>query len=71
MKSVANYGARHDRMAISVKDFMALPIPYPCEQEREKIALFLKALDFKIDAISGKSNKTEAFNEAFPQELSN
>lgn len=52
MKSVANYGARHDRMAITISDLMALPLPHPHPEEQKKIANALAALDAKIMAIA-------------------
>jgi len=41
VKSVANSGARHDRMNITNKDFFEMPILYPCLEEQTKIANFL------------------------------
>ena len=69
MQSVANYGARHDRMAITTKDFMALPIPYPCKDERRKIADALSALDAKIDAVSAQISLMEAFKKGLLQKM--
>lgn len=40
-KSVANYGARHDRMAIKDDDFFAMPIPLPPLSEQKRIAEIL------------------------------
>ncbi|WP_052339014.1 restriction endonuclease subunit S [Anaerobiospirillum succiniciproducens] len=47
-KSVANYGARHDRMNITNDDFFNMPIPVPDLEEQQKIAEFFTALDEKI-----------------------
>ena len=41
MHSVANYGARHDRMNITTSDFLSMPLPVPHKDERTKITNFL------------------------------
>lgn len=69
MKSVANYGARHDRMAISIGDFLALPLPVPHADERAKIAGALSALDAKIDAMMGQITHMEAFKKGLLQKM--
>ena len=61
MCSVANYGARHDRMNITTSDFMALPLPYPVLKEQEKIANFLTVIDKKIEAVGLQIEKLEEF----------
>ncbi|MGR3604824.1 restriction endonuclease subunit S [Sulfitobacter sp.] len=50
MRSASNSGARHDRMAISNDDFMAMPVPAPCTNEQQKIANCLSSLDELIAA---------------------
>lgn len=45
MMSVANYGARHDRMNVTNDDFFDMPIPYPEKKERDKIAQVLTTWD--------------------------
>ncbi len=50
MRSASNSGARHDRMAISNDDFMAMPVPAPCTGEQQKIANCLSSLDELIAA---------------------
>ncbi len=49
MKSVANYGARHDRMSVSDDDFFLMPIPAPTLEEQTAIADMLMAADKEID----------------------
>ena len=51
MKSVANYGARHDRMSISDEDFFLMPIPVPCIAEQQAIATILTTADKEIDLL--------------------
>jgi type I restriction enzyme, S subunit len=52
LKSVANYGARHDRMNITLEDFYNMPILLPSPEEQTKIANFLSSIDKKISLIS-------------------
>ena len=51
MKSVANYGARHDRMNVSDEDFFLMPIPVPSLDEQHAIATFLMAADREIELL--------------------
>lgn len=57
LKSVANSGARHDRMNISNDDLFGMPLPFPSEKEQKKIAGFLSAID---DKIAGAENRIKA-----------
>ena len=52
MKSVANYGARHDRMNIKKNDLLAMPLPFPDIEEQQKIAVFLNMINKKIELIT-------------------
>ncbi|MEB3214761.1 MAG: restriction endonuclease subunit S [Nostocales cyanobacterium 94392] len=69
MCSVANYGARYDRMNITTSDFMALPLPYPISEEQEKIVDFLTAIDRKIETLSRQIEQTEKFKKCLLQKL--
>lgn len=69
MHSVANFGARHDRMAITTGDFMAMPLPYPHPDEQRKIADFLSAIDAKIDAVSTQVLEMETFKKGLLQKM--
>ena len=60
LKSVANYGARFDRMAISTEDFYSMPILCPIPAEQQKIASCLSSLD---DLIAAESTKVEALKD--------
>ena len=66
MKSVANSGARHDRMNITNEDFFSLPLLLPCEKEQTKIANFLSAID---DKISNAQSQLEAMGELLDDKI--
>lgn len=38
IKNLSNTGARHDRITISVDNFMKMPLPYASSEEEQKIA---------------------------------
>lgn len=73
MRQVGSTGARHDRMAISNEDFMAMPLPVPSAEEQKKIADCLSSLDAliaaqadKLDAL--KNHKKGLMQQLFPRE---
>lgn len=57
MRQASSTGARHDRMAISSNDFMAMPLPAPSHAEQKKIAECLSSVD---ELITGQARKVEA-----------
>lgn len=69
MKSVANYGARHDRMSIGVKEFMALPLPVPHIDEQRRISKALSAMDAKNQAVSNLIDNMESFRKSLLQQM--
>lgn len=69
MKSVANYGARHDRMAITIGDLMGLPLPFPRPNEQAKIASALMAMDAKIQAVTDQHSKLATFKKGLLQQM--
>ena len=69
MKSVANSGARHDRMNISGADFFALPVSQPIEAEQTKIANFLSAIDEKISAKKAELDKLKNWKQGLLQQM--
>lgn len=69
MHSVANFGARHDRMNISSADFYSLPIPIPSKPERDKIVEFINALDAKVDAVKKQIELTQTFKKGLLQQM--
>ena len=73
MREAASTGARHDRMAISSDDFMAMPLPVASPAEQQKIAECLSSVDElmaaqarKVDAL--KTHKKGLMQQLFPRE---
>lgn len=73
MRQASSTGARHDRMAISSDDFMAMPLPVSSPDEQQKIADCLNSLDAliaaqgrKVDAL--KTHKEGLMQQLFPRE---
>lgn len=69
MCSVANYGARHDRMNITTSDFMDLPLPCPHTDEQKKIVSCLDEFDKKIDAVTSQLTENEAFKKGLLKKM--
>lgn len=73
MRQSSSTGARHDRMAISGDDFMAMPLPVSTPEEQQKIAECLGSLD-KLIAAQGrkvealKTHKKGLMQQLFPRE---
>ena len=69
VKSVANSGARHDRMNITNSDFLEMPILLPSIQEQEKIAEFLTAIDKRIDHTTAQLIHTKQWKKGLLQQM--
>lgn len=69
LESVANIGARHDRMNIANSDFFNMPIPFPCNEEQQKIASFLTVLDAKIRSMGTQIAHTQTFKKGLLQQM--
>ena len=69
MRSVANYGARHDRMNISITDFLDMQLPVPHSDEQNKITDFLSSIDKKIDELAKQVTKYGAFKKGLLQKM--
>lgn len=52
MRQASSTGARHDRMAITNDDFMAMPLPVSTPKEQQKIAACLATLDECLELAS-------------------
>jgi type I restriction enzyme S subunit len=73
LRQVASMGARHDRMSISVGDFVAMPLPALSPAEQQKIAECLNSVDEliaaqtrKLDAL--KTHKKGLMQQFYPRE---
>jgi len=69
MESIANYGARADRMNITTENFYLMPVPFPCLEEQTKIAIFLSAIDDKINLCNTQIEKTEQWKKGLLQKM--
>jgi len=69
MYSIANFGARHDRMNITMTDFMKMPILSPSLPEQQKIANFLSSIDNKITKTTQQLTQTQQFKKALLQQM--
>lgn len=69
MRQASSTGARHDRMAISSDDFMAMPLPVPSPAEQEKIAECLTSVDELMSAQARKVDALKAHKKGLVQQL--
>lgn len=70
MRQVSSTGARHDRMAISKSDFIAMPIPAPTvQEEQQKIADCLSSVDELIVAHTQKHQALQSYKKGLLQNL--
>lgn len=69
LNSIANFGARFDRMNITTKDFYLMPIPFPCTEEQTKIANFLTAIDQKIAQVNTQLTQTQTWKKGLLQKM--
>ena len=69
IKNLSNTGARHDRITISVDNFMKMPLPYTSPEEEQKIADCLSSIDELIDAESRKLKALEKYKKGLMQKL--
>ncbi len=69
IREASSTGARHDRMAISIDDFMAMPLPMPSPAEQQKIAECLSSVDEMIAAQARKVDALKTHKKALMQQL--
>lgn len=69
LKNASNTGARHDRISISVDNFMKMPLPYSTDIEQKKIADCLSSLDDLIAAEDCKLTVLRAHKKGLMQKL--
>ena len=60
LKSIANFGARFDRMNITTEGFFNMPLYFPTSSEQQKIAECLSEMD---NLIAAQVNKVDALKE--------
>ena len=61
-------GIRDGKM-ISYKYFSDIKLPFPCVKEQTKIAIFLSAIDEKINQVNSQINKTEQYKKGLLQQM--
>lgn len=69
MRQASSTGARHDRMAITNNDFMAMPLPVSTSKEQQKIADCLTSLDDRISAQTQKIESLKTHKKGLMQQL--
>lgn len=69
MNGIANYGARSDRMNVTIEDMNNLPLPYPPLPEQEKIAKILSAQDRVIELCEKKVEQLKKLKKVFLQKM--
>ena len=69
MRQASSTGARHDRMAISSDDFMAMPLPVSSPAVQQKIADCLSSLDELIAAQARKVDVLKTHKKGLMQQL--
>jgi len=69
LRQASSMGARHDRMAISSDDFMAMPLPVSTSQEQQKIADCLTSLEELISAQGRKVDALKTHKKGLMQQL--
>lgn len=69
LKTIANQGARFDRMAISASGFIEMPMPFPKPKEQQKIADCLTSVDELLDAEGQKLDTLKRHKKGLMQQL--
>lgn len=69
LKSIANFGARFDRMNITTEGFFNMPVVIPSFAEQKKIAECLEAEDRMISAQEQKVESLKAHKKGLMQQL--
>ncbi len=70
LHQITQEGARnHGLLNIAIGDFFALPLLLPSKLEQQKIAVFLSAIDQKIEFVTEQLNQAQAFKKGLLQQM--
>jgi type I restriction enzyme S subunit len=69
IESIANYGARHDRMSITDDNFFAMPILLPPLPEQHAIAAVLSTTDHEIELLKKELEQQKLTKKYLMQKL--
>ena len=69
MRKVGSSGARHDRLSVSSRDLMAMPIPFAEPREQQRIGDCLSSLDEVIELQAQKLDALKAHKKGLLQQL--
>lgn len=69
MRSIANYGARDDRMNVKNEDFFEMPILIPKITEQKKIVFFLSSIEDKLQTQKKTIEELNAFKKGIAKKI--
>lgn len=69
MNSIANFGARHDRMNVTSKDFFNMPVPIPSDAEQQKIVSFIEVLEQRLKLTDNELEKAKEWKKGLLQQM--
>lgn len=69
MSSIANFGARHDRMNVTSKDFFNMPVPIPFDAEQQKIVNFIEVLEQRLKLTENELEKAKEWKKGLLQQM--
>ncbi|MCU8487706.1 restriction endonuclease subunit S [Vibrio vulnificus] len=69
MSSIANFGARHDRMNVTSKDFFNMPVPIPFDAEQQKIVNFIEVLEQRSKLTENELEKAKEWKKGLLQQM--
>lgn len=69
LRGVGNQGARHDRMAVSITDMMAMPLPLPPVEEMNRITAICNALAERVRIADERVSVMRSFKHGLLQQM--